>query len=124
MGINKEDRRKLDRQRPTVVIVVYDRTTQQEVGLLVDLTAQGLRIRGKVQLDSGYFYQLRLEFISQVTSRNYFTIGATCVWSDIVPGTDECDSGFIVDDLSSAEHEQLKLLLKSPFFENVENLKT
>jgi len=115
MEINSEDKRKLNRQRPTTVIVVYDRTNQQEVGLLIDLTAQGLRIRGKVQLDSGYFYQLRLQFESQVNSRNDFNFGATCVWSDIIPGTDECDSGFIIDDLSPTEFKLFEDLLKSLF---------
>lgn len=78
---------------------------------------------GKEQMNSGFLYHLRLKLITQVSWLDNFTFEATCVWSAPIPDSDECESGFILVNLSSADAKRLELLLQSQFFENVENLK-
>ena len=111
-----KDKRKLKRQRPTVHIAVYDRATQQSVGRLVDLTTQGLRVIGKTYMMACNFYHLRLELPQEFAGSRHVSFEARCVWCNPDADAQECDSGFILEGLSSADIERLQLLLQGPFF--------
>lgn len=89
----------------------------------MDLTTQGLRVFGKERLSSGFFYELKLEFIQNSSRRQNLNLGATCVWSERIPNSDECESGFLLDQMPQEVFKELELLIQSPLFENEGDLK-
>lgn len=115
-----KDKRKLKRQRATLHIAVYDRAIQQSVGRVLDLTTQGLRIKGKMYMSTWNYYHFRLDLPQEFAGSRHVSFEARCVWCNPDADGQECDSGFILERLSSADIERLELLLQGPCFQSVE----
>ena len=108
-----KSRRRTIRKKPDTVIQVVDRSLSRQLGMIVNLTHEGLLLLSQEALSVHRIFELELVFPGgeQAPSGIYF--GAESVWSDQSGvNTNYHWTGFSIIDISEETESALKRLTK------------
>jgi hypothetical protein len=75
-----ENRRKINRRYLLYFVRVYDATTRQQIGNLVDITPQGAMIVNQDPFPADQEIRLRLEITSDVADKPFLEFPARSIW--------------------------------------------
>ena len=82
MGCNDvANLRKHERHQTAQSIIVQDRMSGQQLGVLVNISLDGLMIAGASALETETIYQLRLLIPDNVAGGQAIDIGVDCLWT-------------------------------------------
>lgn len=108
--------RRLKRRVTDAFLTVSDRNTGKALGHLVDLTVEGLKLRGDSPIEVDAIFQLRLDLPSDMTRSNKIMIDVKCVWSEKSENGEAYFSGFMMNFVSPMDLEKIEKILESPLF--------
>ena len=112
MGENRKHRR---RQTDTF-LGVYDRSTEELLGRLVNMTTDGVRLLTRDTIESDAIYQFRMDLPVEIKGSKEIVFDAKSVWSNKDNDSHEYSTGFRIVDLSSNEFDKIELLINGPLF--------
>jgi hypothetical protein len=95
-----EERRREQRTTVTRTITVEDAVYKDILGVLTDLSPQGLRIFGADPIEVGDELRLRLSLPEPVFGKNAIIVTAVCVWSKCDAASGQWLSGFQFSEVS------------------------
>jgi len=92
-----EGRRKLRRFRLVCSLPVIDRDSGEQIGMLEDITVEGLRLKGPNLLQTGRTFHVTLQLPVEIERRTGIELNAHCVWSSEsgTPGLYEAGFSFV-----------------------------
>jgi hypothetical protein len=76
------EKRKFNRIHLIHYLRVFDRKTNELLGNLVDLTAEGLQLICEQPMEKGRLLELRMEFPEEVDGERQVHLNAEAVWCD------------------------------------------
>jgi len=88
------EKRKLRRRHLVYYLRVVDRSTDQLIGHLVDVTTEGVMIMSDHTFEKGSVYQLRMALPEAVEGSTQVSFEAKCIWSRDGIAPDQYDNGF------------------------------
>lgn len=88
------EQRKIPRRHLFFYLRVFDRETGQQLGNLVDITAEGVMLVSEHPFELGNLYRLRMELPSEVFAQGRLDFDAECLWSGNGVNPSFYDSGF------------------------------
>lgn len=74
------NQRKLERHDITEPLDVWDARTDEHLGRLVNIHAEGLMILGAIELTEDKLYELRLTLPQNLVSSGELALGVDCLW--------------------------------------------
>ena len=113
---NKEmvqEKRSLPRKHLVSSLQVYDNSTGQEIGRLVDLSTQGLMLISGEPVSSERQHRLRIRLSQGEFERNELIFNAICCWSKKEESSDLHTSGFRMDALSADLQRRIQTLMSN-----------
>ncbi len=111
-----EPKRRLERRVTDAFLPVSDRNTGKLLGHLVDLTVEGLKLRGNYPIEVDSIFQLRLDLPADMTRSDKIIIDVKCVWSKKSENGEAYFSGFMMHFVSEIDLEKIKNIVESPLF--------
>ena len=115
-----DNNRKQDRYKCMAYCGVFDIATENHLGILIDLSLNGLRVMGEEKLRSGKVFNLRLEMAKKVNDSKIIYVSATCNWSEKSKEPKFYISGFEFDNPEELTEKQLEAHLHSSVFVKIE----
>ncbi|WP_370981278.1 PilZ domain-containing protein [Agaribacterium sp. ZY112] len=85
-------------------LVVKNSLTNKSLGMLVNLSRDGLMLLGATQLNEGGVYQVQMEFPDQALLH----LGLECLWLNDSTESDKSWAGFKIIDISPEGRSQLE----------------
>lgn len=79
---NDSERRKSQRKQVRYFLSIMDRTTNKQLGLLVDINTEGAMLIRETPLEIGKSYQLRIMLPEPIHGSNFIDIDGTSAWSE------------------------------------------
>ena len=110
------ENRKRRRRHTNTFLGVYDRSTEELLGRLVDMTTEGVRLLSKDTIESDAIYQFRMDLPVEIKGSTEIVFDAKSVWSKKDEISHEYSTGFQIVDLSSKEFDKIELLIYGPLF--------
>ena len=106
------EKRKNKRINVIYYLSVFDRTTDDLIGYIQDITFEGLGLLSETPLKEDATYQLTMELSSILHESKKFDADATCV--RCVPGDNEgfYDCGFKFEKIKPECIDEIKLMIK------------
>ena len=101
--------RRHPRFEPKKPLNVYDTLSETRMGLLANLSAEGMMIIGDKDVVDGAVYQVDVPLDSH--SEDKFTAGIECLWSTEAEIDNQYWSGYRIIDISDADQETLSHLI-------------
>lgn len=92
---------------------VIDRTSDQSIGHLEDLTQEGFRIKAHGEIMVNETFALRIEFPSKIKGMKDITTEAECLWCRIDIDTGQFSAGFKIAAISPPFIEIVGILTDS-----------
>ena len=82
-----EEKRKTQRRYLLYYMRVYNATTNQQIGNMVDITPQGVMVVSESPIPAEQTMRLRMELTEEVASKPFLEFSARSIWShpDISP---------------------------------------
>ena len=88
------ERRRDERTPVRGTISVTDEYFDEQIGILVDISPKGLKIKGTVPIEVNDDMKLVLQLPEQILGTRHIHLTAQCVWSKPRDDSDEWLSGF------------------------------
>ena len=106
-----ENRRKINRRYLLYFVRVYDATTRQQIGNLVDITPEGAMIVGQDPIREGQAIRLQLEVTSDVADKPYLEFPTRTIWChpDLDPSL--YNTGFEIQELTPEDFSIIKKII-------------
>ncbi len=104
-----EQPRNLQRRHLIFYLEVFDDTTGQQLGHLVDLTTKGLKLVSKEAFPDGQTYNMRMTLPEDYFEEKTLRFKATSRWSTNAVNPDFYDTGFQAEDL---DRETIDIIVK------------
>ncbi len=76
------NQRSLERKKTAVFFGVYERKSSKYVGRLVDITANGLMIMGKIAFEAKIVLELKIDLPQEINGKQYIEFYAKVVWCE------------------------------------------
>ena len=107
-----KDKRKSKRRYLLYYMRIYDTTTRQQIGNLVDITEQGMMIVGEHPIPEGQISHLRMELSNEVSNKPNMEFSARSKWCkpDVTPNM--YNTGFEILDLAPEDAEIIRRINK------------
>lgn len=112
--------REFKRQYANSFFGVYDKSTEEFVGYLVDMTVAGLRLESKTAIETNALFQFCMDLPEEIAGSKEITFCAKSVWCKPVEDREQFISGFEMYDLADSESKKIELLLEGKLFSSVE----
>ena len=106
------ERRKRERKRSTRYILVINRDTKEQMGCLVDLTTEGMRLMGNISIKPGSVFQLKIE----INDTKYILIDAQSRWCKKNDNPEIFETGFLLQNITEDNLAKIKQLIDSHLF--------
>jgi len=87
------DQRKLRRMNLISYIRVVEATTNENIGRIVDISTEGMRLRSEALAKVGSILELSMDFPINDEDTKQIRFDAMIIWSRPIEGTDFFDSG-------------------------------
>lgn len=101
--------RRHPRYEPKKPLNVYDTLSDERMGLLANLSAEGMMIIGNKDVVEGAVYQVRVPLDSFDT--DMVDLGIECLWSTEAGAEQKYWSGYQIIDISDSDKTVLKVLI-------------
>ena len=103
------EKRKTKRRYLLYYMRVYDATTRQQIGNLVDITPRGIMVVSEHPIPEGQTCRLRMELTNEVADKPFMEFSAHSKWCkpDVIP--DMYNTGFKILNLAP---EDAKIILR------------
>jgi len=88
------EKRSLKRKHPIYYLKVYDSTTNDLIGRVVDIHSQGMKLVSEKPVHEGGTHKLRLNLPRAIGKRECLEFEARSVWCGLDKNPDFYDSGF------------------------------
>jgi len=107
-----QDRRKFKRRQVTYYLKVYDQTSGELIGHLVDISPGGVMLLGMDPCPVGNNFEMKIILPAEILGKTELFLNAECKWSarDINP--DYYDSGFQLADISEDDAKVIEWLVQ------------
>ncbi len=106
------ERRKHERKRSTRYILVVNGDTEEHLGCLVDLTAEGMRLMGNKSINSGSIFRL----IIKINDTKAILVDAQSRWCKKNDNPEIFETGFLFHNITKDNLAKIKELIDSPLF--------
>ncbi len=108
-----QNRRKTNRRYLLYFVRVYDATTRQQIGNLVDITPQGAMIVGLEPVPTGQTILLRLELTADIADKPFMEFPARSKWChpDLEPSLH--NTGFEILELTPEDAGIIQKIIRS-----------
>ncbi|UCD17135.1 MAG: PilZ domain-containing protein [Candidatus Zixiibacteriota bacterium] len=113
-----KERRKEKRQHLNSYVAVYDRTTGDHIGCLVDMTTEGIKVMSNKPFDPDSDVKLRVSIPFEISGGKTITFDAKCRWCNKKDNPDLYEIGFQTTCVSPTTSETIKNLIASPLFKS------
>lgn len=114
-----KDSRQLKRENTNVFFGIHDRSTNQFVGSLGDMTTEGFRLRSKGVMETNKIFHFKMDLPYEIKGCKEITFDAMSVWSKNCAGSDEYDTGFQLQNVSPKSIELIEILIQGPLFKEL-----
>jgi len=114
-----DNKRKNDRFRCAAYCSVIDSSKDKSLGMLVDLSLNGLKIMGEEELCIGTLINLRIEMHKKVLNSRILIIKAKCIWCNLTELRDSYISGFEFENIDEETVERIKIYMQSSVFKKM-----
>ena len=104
------------RRHTNTFLGVYDRSTEELLGRLVNMTTEGVMLLSKDTIESDALFQFRMELPVEIMGSTEIVFDAKSVWSKKDEVSYEYSTGFHIVDLSHKEFDKIDLLINGPLF--------
>ncbi|MDR9500900.1 MAG: PilZ domain-containing protein [Desulfurivibrionaceae bacterium] len=111
-----EEARIMKRRQLFYYLKLYDQTTGEQVGNVVDITTQGCKIISKDPLPTGQTMALRLDLPEGLSSLKNIVLQGKTLWSRPDVNPDFYVTGFEVPELGTKERQVLGRLIDQTAF--------
>lgn len=95
--------RKMPRRHLIYYLRVFDRSSGDLVGHLVDITTEGLMLVSERPLEARKVYHLRMDLPPEVCGKEHLSFDAGCLWSNNDVNPAFYDNGFKLMQVDSRE---------------------
>ena len=106
------ERRGEIRRNPDYQLEVYDRATGKHLGILLNVTADGLQVKSKALYPTGSEFRCRIPLPGNIMLTEELLFDARAVWSRQMENTQEFHTGFEMIRMTPEERELIDLVLK------------
>jgi hypothetical protein len=108
-----QNRRKTNRRYLSSFIRVYDASTREQIGNLVDITPQGAMIVGQESIPQDQAIRLRLELASEVADKPFLEFPARSIWChpDLEPSLH--NTGFEILELTPEDTRIIQKIIET-----------
>jgi len=91
---------------------VYDETTHDQTGRLVDITTQGMRLKCDKPVEANTNFQFRMVLPVGIEGKRSITFDAKSMWCKKTVNSDLYDSGFRLTNISPGNIEIIEKLIR------------
>ena len=112
MGENRRRRR----HHTNTFLAVYDRSTEELLGRLVDMSTEGVRLLSIGAIESDAIFQFRVNLPVEIKGSKEIVFDAKSVWSNKDKVSHQYSTGFQILDLSRNEFDKIDLLIHGSLF--------
>jgi hypothetical protein len=109
-----KDKRKHPRYRPGIEIGVFDKTTLERVGRLVDISQEGIMLAGGNPMKINTVYELRIKLPVAIYGKNEIAFNAICLWCTKTDDNTGFQAGFQLKEPSRELKELIEFWMKNP----------
>ncbi len=119
-----ENRRGKERHHLVHFLRIFDRDTGEEIGNMVNITLEGLRLVGQAPIDKGASHRLRMDFPQEFIGKEYadrleifmgrghVEFDGTCKWCDVDINPELYAIGFQLQNISKDDKRVLEELIE------------
>ncbi len=100
------ENRRLKRKHLIYYLRIFDASTRELIGHLVDITTEGIMVISEDALEGGKSYDLVMDLPEEIAGKKEMRITAVCKWTNNAANPDFYDSGFLI-----AENNEENLLI-------------
>ncbi len=112
-----KDRRKSKRSHVVFYLRVFDRKNDNQLGNLIDISRQGLRIIRKEPMEPDLTYEMRMELPKVIEGQNQVEFDARSIWCEKAINTDFYDTGFELRNMSYEKNRLIERAVKDFLFD-------
>ena len=107
-----EDKRALERKQLVYYLKVFDRSTEEVIGKLKDVTPEGIMLTSEAPLDLNKRYQLRMLLPPEFQETDYLVFDARSLWCRESDVHALYDTGFILIDVTPGDKSMIARLIR------------
>ncbi len=112
--------RKLKRRHTDTLFCVYDRNDDQFIGHLVDMTAEGVKLRCMAPMETNVMFQFRMDLPAEIGGSAELSFDAESIWCKECVDSQKYDVGFQMQNVPEAEIERIEQLIDGPLFKEAD----
>lgn len=101
--IEMRELRRHPRKLPSNRIVIHDRSQQQPLGNLVNISSSGLMLMTDRELLPGHIFQLEMSLPLAAGGVQTIAFGAETLWCQSSPPSEQCWVGFQIIDMAESD---------------------
>ncbi len=109
--VDMANRRAATRYEFDQALPVFERDSYRQVGLVADLSADGMRLISSRPCDKNQILHCKVKLFKTIFRQDYLVLDARCMWSRKEAGGDEYESGFLFVNLSPTDAATISHLL-------------
>ena len=112
--------RKLKRRHTDTLFCVYDRNDDQFIGCLVDMTAEGVKLRTMAPMETNVIFQFRMDLPAEIGGSSEISFDAESIWCQECVDSHKYYVGFQMQNVPEAEIERIEQLIDGPLFKEAD----
>ncbi len=105
------EQRKLKRKQLIYYLSVFDRSTEQRIGQLVNITTEGVMLTSENPIKQNTVFQLKMTLPEKIKGRGHITFVAKSMWCRKGINPDFYDIGFRLLDISQEDIKIIESLI-------------
>jgi c-di-GMP-binding flagellar brake protein YcgR len=110
------EKRRLKRRHPIYYLKVYDSSTNNLIGRVVDIHSQGMKLVSENPVREGDTRRLRLDLPRAVDDQDYLEFEARTVWCGLDKNPDFYDSGFQFTNIAPGDQRTIDTVFENYVF--------
>ena len=114
--------RKLNRRNTDTLFCVYNRADDEYIGCLVDMTAEGIRLKTMAPMETNVVFQFRMDLPEKIGDSAELTFDAESIWCNECVDSREYHVGFQLQNVPETEIVRIEQLIHGPLFRTAETI--
>jgi uncharacterized protein YjbI with pentapeptide repeats len=112
ININVSNKRILPRIRPEQQLSVFERTSKRQIGIVIDISMDGIKIATQSQIQSNILIGIEIPLPDGDQHTQSLSIDIRSVWSSPQQGTVWFNTGFKIERISDQHRSVIQALIK------------
>ncbi|MCJ7624575.1 MAG: PilZ domain-containing protein [Anaerolineaceae bacterium] len=113
-----DDKRKLKRRHLIYYLRIFDNSSGELLGHLVDVTSEGLMMISENSIENGKDFELRMVLPLEILSREELLFHATSIWCKKDVNPDFFATGFQISDIPMEDIAVIERLIRKHGFQD------